>query len=62
MGDCSMPVPIASTAACGLTVPPLAFHERIPADLALALGLTGASVAASAAAARYKRPLVLRPS
>jgi hypothetical protein len=45
-----------------LLVSALVFHERISADLALGLALIGASVAASAAAARYGRPMLLRPS
>jgi hypothetical protein len=46
----------------GLIVSSLVFQERISADLALGLALIGASVAASAAATRLKRPLALRAS
>ncbi|MNJ67522.1 hypothetical protein D3C77_637040 [compost metagenome] len=46
----------------GLIVSSVVFHERISADLALGLCLIAASVAASAVAARMKRPLALRPS
>lgn len=46
----------------GLVVSSLVFQERISADLALGLALIGASVAASAAATRLKRPLALRAS
>lgn len=46
----------------GLIVSSVAFHERISPDLALGLALIGASVAASALASRFKRPLALRAS
>lgn len=46
----------------GLVVSSVVFHERLSADLALGLTLIGISVAASAVAARVKRPLALRPS
>ncbi len=46
----------------GLIVSSLVFHERLSPDLTLGLGLIALSVAASAAAARVKRPLALRPS
>ena len=46
----------------GLIVSSVVFHEHLSPDLMLGLGLIALSVAASAAAARVKRLLALRPS